>query len=65
MTEDQYQIAKQLKAAIDEYKSALDSLLDDRNYLGLPQEMYDRQLAEKLAFMKGELIRLEAEFDAR
>lgn len=64
MTEDQYKSAKQLKSEISNYKGALDALIDERNYLDLPQEMYDRHMTEKRAFLEAELARLEAAFAA-
>ena len=64
MTEDQYKSAKKLKAEIGNFKGALDSIIDERNYLDLPQEMYDRHAVEKRAFLEAELARLEAAFAA-
>ena len=64
MNDEQYKQAKTLKSEIMDTKAALESLSDERNFLELPQEIYDRHLAEKRAFLVGELKRLEAAFAA-
>jgi hypothetical protein len=64
MTEEQYQRARHLRNAIASRKEALAILSCERNNLHLPQELWDRHLAEKRAYLEGELSLEEAAFAA-
>jgi hypothetical protein len=62
MTEDQYKSANRLRSVIEDIKTAIYDLSGERNYLGLPEEMYNRHMAEKLEYLRSELRKAESEF---
>jgi hypothetical protein len=65
MTEETFLKARQLRDQIKSYQHHILSLpvYDPHDYLSIiPQEMFERQLEEKRAYIEMEIAKLEAEF---
>jgi hypothetical protein len=65
MTDDQYERAKVLQGEIRNREYILANIEEDeKNWIGLPKEMFDRHMQEKRAFVQAEIERLKQEFSA-
>jgi len=64
MKNELFKKAKLLKSRMDDYKSTLDGLRDERNWMNVPDDMFKRHLGEKREWLAAELQKLEEEFDA-
>lgn len=65
MTDDKLKRGNELRSLIGEFRLIEDSAQGRlENYLGVPDEMFERWREEALAWCRAEIAKAQAEFDA-
>ncbi len=64
MNDEQFKKAGGLRLDIGRLSVRLEEVKVERNDYDIPQEMFDRHKNEVLAFLQGEIDRLEVEFSS-
>lgn len=64
MNKEAHELAGKIRDEINEWESALDGLMDEKNLMDLPLELFMRHIKEKIEWVESEIVRLEKKYEA-